>query len=143
MTDVSSIAAIVLAAGSGSRSRGAVPKQYRTLAGRPLLAHSIEAMQAYGRIGAVVLVVPVGGADEAMDGVIVLEGGATRRLSVRNALEALAGLETAPSHVLIHDSARPLLPSAVLDRLIGALENGAAGVMPVCSNRRDSACTGA
>jgi 2-C-methyl-D-erythritol 4-phosphate cytidylyltransferase/2-C-methyl-D-erythritol 2,4-cyclodiphosphate synthase len=136
MTSVSHVAAIVLAAGSGSRSGGSMPKQYRALAGRPLLAHSIEAMRAHDRIGAIVLVAPPGGLDEARaalgglaEGLLIVEGGETRRLSVRNALEALAS--EAPSHVLIHDSARPRLPATVIDRLLETLEGGAMGAMPV------------
>lgn len=136
MTSVSHVAAIVLAAGSGSRSGGNMPKQYRALAGRPLLAHAIEAMRAHDRIGAIVLVAPPGRLDEAraalgplIERLVIVEGGATRRLSVRYGLEALC--PEAPSHVLIHDSARPRLPAAVIDRLLDALETGAAGAMPV------------
>ncbi|MBT2185579.1 bifunctional 2-C-methyl-D-erythritol 4-phosphate cytidylyltransferase/2-C-methyl-D-erythritol 2,4-cyclodiphosphate synthase [Sphingobium sp. H33] len=135
---VSSLAAIVLAAGRGSRSGAGSPKQFRLLGGQPVLAHSIEAMRRHDRIDRVVLVVPPGGIDEARTllgadakGLTIVEGGETRRLSVRNALEALAAGDSTPSHVLVHDSARPGLPSSVINRLIAALEAGAAGTMPV------------
>ncbi len=140
MSLVTHASAIVLAAGSGSRSGASTPKQYRMLAGRPLLAHSLDAMTAHERIDDIVLVVRPGAADEARallgenaDGVLIVEGGETRRLSVRNALEALAAQGRLPSHVFIHDSARPALPGAVLDRLMVALEDGAVGAMPVLS----------
>src|SRR5690606_10904380 len=68
---------------------------------------------------------------DAAGGVRVVEGGATRRLSVLAALEALAADAVPPSHILIHDSARPRLPVVVIDRLIGALDEGADGAMPV------------
>ncbi|HZV18324.1 MAG TPA: bifunctional 2-C-methyl-D-erythritol 4-phosphate cytidylyltransferase/2-C-methyl-D-erythritol 2,4-cyclodiphosphate synthase [Sphingobium sp.] len=132
------IAAIVLAAGAGVRSGGETPKQYRPLAGRPVLAHSVTALRAHARIGAVLLVVAPGEETRAraalgsgLPDVPIITGGATRRLSVRAALEALAAGDTPPRHVLIHDSARPRLPDAVIDRLVAALDAGADGVMPV------------
>jgi 2-C-methyl-D-erythritol 4-phosphate cytidylyltransferase/2-C-methyl-D-erythritol 2,4-cyclodiphosphate synthase len=136
MPSLKPVAAIVLAAGSGSRSGANMPKQYRPLAGRPLLAHSLIALRAHERIGTIILVVPPGGGAEARgllgeltDDVAIVEGGATRRISVRNALETLA--DEAQELVLIHDSARPRLPSTVIDRLLGALDGGAKGAMPV------------
>jgi len=132
------ITAIVLAAGAGVRSGGETPKQYRALAGRAVLVHSITALRAHMRIGAALLVVAPGEEARAREtlghdlaDVRVIVGGATRRLSVRAALEALAAEETPPRHVLIHDSARPRLPAVVIDRLVAALDMGAEGVMPV------------
>ncbi|HWJ70808.1 MAG TPA: bifunctional 2-C-methyl-D-erythritol 4-phosphate cytidylyltransferase/2-C-methyl-D-erythritol 2,4-cyclodiphosphate synthase [Sphingobium sp.] len=138
MSTANRLAAIILAAGTGSRSGDPTPKQYRLLAGRPLLAHAIAAMRAHDRIGEILLVVAPGADAQARavlgdlaDGLRIVEGGATRRLSVRAALDALAADGSPPSHILIHDSARPRLPAAVLGRLIAALDAGAAGVMPV------------
>ncbi|OJY61608.1 MAG: bifunctional 2-C-methyl-D-erythritol 4-phosphate cytidylyltransferase/2-C-methyl-D-erythritol 2,4-cyclodiphosphate synthase [Sphingobium sp. 66-54] len=132
------IAAIVLAAGAGVRSGGETPKQYRALAGRAVLAHSVWALRRHGRIGAVLLVVAPGEETRAREAlgdrlanVRIVDGGATRRLSVRAALEALAAEDRPPRHVLIHDSARPRLPGGVIDRLIAALDAGAEGAMPV------------
>ena len=64
-------------------------------------------------------------------GVRLITGGATRQQSVRLALEALAG--SAPARVLIHDAARPVLPLAVIERLVAALDAqpGAIPVLPV------------
>jgi len=132
------IAAIVLAAGAGVRSGGETPKQYRALAGRAVLIHSIAALRAHERIGMVLLVVSPGEEERAREtlggnfaAVRVVPGGATRRLSVRAALETLAADDAAPYHVLIHDSARPRLPAEVIDRLVAALDMGAEAAMPV------------
>jgi 2-C-methyl-D-erythritol 4-phosphate cytidylyltransferase / 2-C-methyl-D-erythritol 2,4-cyclodiphosphate synthase len=102
-------AAIIVAAGRGLRAGGGLPKQWRDLAGRPVLAHTLDALRAPGLVGPVVLVIhPDDAARAAMfDGVIVVEGGATREASVRAGLEALVPL--APEVVLIHDAARPVL----------------------------------
>lgn len=114
------------------------PKQYRPLAGRPVAAHSISALRGHPAIDTVLLVVAPGMADEARGmlgdeaaDVLIVEGGAARRQSVANALEALASAESPPACVLIHDSARPLLPAEVIDRLLSALSTGAAAAMPV------------
>lgn len=138
MTTANRIAAIILAAGTGSRSGSAMPKQYRLLASRPMLAHSIAAMRARDRIGEILLVVAPDAMAQARDAlgdlagaVRIVAGGETRRLSVRAALEALAADAGPPHHVLIHDSARPGLPVGVIDRLAAALDAGAAGVIPV------------
>ena len=125
-------AAIVVAAGSGSRIGGTVPKQFRPWHGKPLLRHSLEALVTSGA-DPVVVAIPEGETarvEEILRGlpnVRLVEGGATRQLSVRSALEALAATE--PEHVLIHDAARPHLPLAVIGRLRGAL-GAHAGAVP-------------
>ena len=126
--------ALIVAAGSGSRAGGEVPKQYRRLAGKTLLAHAVDHL-AHPRIDAVQVVIGAGqetayaaaiGARPLPAPVI---GGATRRESVANGLAALGDAEV----VLIHDAARPFLPGAVIDRLLDALERheGAVPVLPV------------
>src|SRR5690606_9477841 len=65
------------------------------------------------------------------DKVVFAGGGVSRRESVGNALALLAARETAPSHIMVHDSARPMLPADVIDRLVAALEEGDAAAMPV------------
>ena len=129
--------AILLAAGRGSRFGGAVPKQYRMLAGRPLLRHAAEALQRSGGIaGTLAAIRPEDRSlyDQAMDGLALLApvaGGTERQDSVAAALESLAPLE--PDAVLIHDGARPLLEPEVTARVIAALSewDGAIAALPV------------
>ena len=129
-------AAIVVAAGKGLRVGGDTPKQFRIWRGKPLLRHSIEALRSAGADPLVVVIATDAQADAAealggVDGVQFVTGGATRQDSVRNGLEALA--DAAPQRVLIHDAARPDLPSEVIARLLAALDNhpGAIPVLPV------------
>ncbi len=132
------LTAIVLAAGSGARSGGAIPKQYRSLCGKSVLSHSVAAFLDHPRVSDLLLVVaPDGEADARAalgllaDKIRFVTGGATRRESVRNALETLAKDAAPPTHVLVHDSARPGLSAAVIDRLAAALDAGATAAMPV------------
>ena len=127
--------ALLVAAGSGSRA-GGLPKQYRRLGGRALLAHAVERLR-HPRIDQVQAVIGAGQEEAYREAVGALPlpapvlGGATRQQSVRNGLAALAG--TGVERVLIHDAARPFLPAAVVDRLLDALDDhdGAAPVLPV------------
>ncbi|HYI48183.1 MAG TPA: bifunctional 2-C-methyl-D-erythritol 4-phosphate cytidylyltransferase/2-C-methyl-D-erythritol 2,4-cyclodiphosphate synthase [Allosphingosinicella sp.] len=122
--------ALLVAAGSGSRAGGDTPKQYRAIAGRPLLAHALDHL-VHPRIDAVQVV--IGAGQEAAYRAAIGErplpspviGGATRQQSVRNGLSALGGA----TRVLIHDAARPFLPAAVIDRLLDALD-GKDGAVP-------------
>lgn len=129
-------AAIVVAAGKGLRVGGDTPKQFRIWRGKPLLRHSVEALRSAGADPLVVVIAADAQADaaEALGGVVGVQfvtGGATRQDSVRNGLEALD--DAAPQRVLIHDAARPDLPSEVIARLLAALDNhpGAIPVLPV------------
>ncbi len=119
--------ALLMAAGSGSRAGGGAPKQYRRIAGKALIAHAIDHLL---RAGADDIQVVIGEGQEAAyrDAIgarplpAPVIGGATRRQSVANGLEALAragGVE----RVLIHDAARPFLYVEVWDRLIAALDD--------------------
>lgn len=128
-------AAVVVAAGKGLRAGQPAPKQFVRWRGMPVVRHSVEALLAAGA-HPVVVAIPAGAdalAAEALDGLAVrlLTGGETRQQSVAIALEALA--PDSPDAVLIHDAARPVLPRAVIDRLLSALDVHAAAipVLPV------------
>jgi len=122
------VAAIIVAAGRGTRAGGAIPKQWQMLAGQPVVAHSLLAFADIADL--VILVVhPDDRARAAPLGVRLVEGGATRDASVRNALESLAG--TGTTRVLIHDGARPLVSRALITRLIGALDQSVAAAPAV------------
>jgi 2-C-methyl-D-erythritol 4-phosphate cytidylyltransferase/2-C-methyl-D-erythritol 2,4-cyclodiphosphate synthase len=127
-----SIAALIVAAGNGSRAGGALPKQWQLLAGKPVLAHTLAAFE--GMVDHIVLVVrpeDFARAEALAPEVDLVAGGPSRDASVRNALEALAG--SGVSSVLIHDGARPLVSPALITRLVEALEHhdGAAPALPV------------
>jgi 2-C-methyl-D-erythritol 4-phosphate cytidylyltransferase/2-C-methyl-D-erythritol 2,4-cyclodiphosphate synthase len=123
------IAALIVAAGRGERASGALPKQYRALAGRPLLRRSVEAFAGADLIQVVIGADQARDYDTAMAGLDCLPpvgGGATRQQSVRNGLEALAAHR--PDLVLIHDAARPLASSALIARVIAALADADAAI---------------
>ena len=126
---MSTTAAIIVAAGRGLRAGGDLPKQWQTLAGRPVLAHAVEAFARHPGIDEVVLVLhPEDHARWTGAPVTLCDGGETRQASV------LAGLRaTRAERVLIHDAARPLLPADVIDRVRTALDThpGAAPALPV------------
>jgi len=123
-------AAIITAAGRGLRAGGEVPKQWQLLAGVAVVARAVAAFDGMVRV---LVVHPDDRAQAEALGldVQIVEGGATRAQSVRNALEALAGRGI--SRVLIHDGARPLVSAAVIDRVIAALDHadGAAPALVV------------
>lgn len=126
-------AALVVAAGVGHRAGGDRPKQYRHLAGKPLLRHAVEALAGHPAIHAVHVVVAPG--DEARAGEVLSgldasigAGGASRQESVRNGIEQIASLGS-PDFLLVHDAARPFVPHSLIDRILEALRN-APGVCP-------------
>ncbi len=116
------IAAVIVAAGRGARAGGAVAKQWQMLAGRPVLAHTIDAFRRAAIAPIIVVVAPEDTARAATlagNDARVVPGGDTRRASVRAALEALAAQP--PHGVLIHDGARPLVSTALIGRMAAAL----------------------
>lgn len=126
------VVALIVAAGSGSRMGGDLPKQYRKLGGIPVLRVAVEALRNHPAITAVRVVIGEGQqslAAEALEGLDIgtpIIGGTTRQESVRRGLEAL--VESAPDLVLLHDAARPFCPPDVIDRLLKALQTNSAAV---------------
>ena len=123
-------AAIIVAAGRGLRAGAGLPKQWRLLAGRPVVAHALAAFAGMARV----LVIHPDDralAESVADGALIVEGGATRAASVRAALEALAG--SGVTKVLIHDAARPSASPDLIARVVAALDHaqGAAPALPV------------
>ena len=124
------VAAILVAAGSGSRFGAETPKQFLSLAGKPVIRLAAEALAAH-----VELLQPVGDA-AAIEGALAglshlppVPGGATRQASVRAGLAALEA--SATDVVLVHDAARPLIPAGTIPALLAALENTAAAIPAV------------
>ena len=122
---------VVIAAGGTGRRIGGVPKQFREVGGRPLLAWSCARFSAHRAVGPIVVVLPD---DLAADppawlgawDLRVVAGGATRRDSVR---AGLAGLEETADSVMIHDAARPFPSEELLDRVVASVGEGP--VVPV------------
>lgn len=118
--------ALIVAAGRGRRMSGDVPKQYRDLAGRAVLTHTVQRFLAHPGVADVQVVIHPDDRDlyvAATAGLAVLEpvlGGQTRQQSVRNGLAAIAARVEPPTPVLIHDGARPLVSDAVIDRVLAA-----------------------
>ncbi|HKI64566.1 MAG TPA: 2-C-methyl-D-erythritol 4-phosphate cytidylyltransferase [Burkholderiales bacterium] len=120
-----SLYALIPAAGAGTRMAGGPPKQYLSLAGKPMLWHAARAL-CVPAVETVFVVLTPG--DErfaacdwsALGGRIepLYCGGATRRDSVYNGLVAAMAAVDADDWILVHDAARPCLPRADLERLI-------------------------
>ena len=138
MASRSHTVALIVAAGSGSRAGGEQPKQFRLLRGKPMLWHSFRALSVHPSIDQVYVAIGAGqdeAAGAALAGLqpaIFVQGGATRRESVYLGLQAIAANGGA-DQVLIHDAARPFLPSAIIDDLLDALllAPGAVPALPV------------
>jgi len=128
--------AVLVAAGRGERLGGDRPKAFAPLRGRPLLAESLERLEASDWIDAIVVVAPEGWeepsilvAEELGCGKVTetITGGASRAESVRlGVAEAAADAAV----LVVHDAARPLLPEDVIERVLGALVAGWDGAVP-------------
>jgi 2-C-methyl-D-erythritol 4-phosphate cytidylyltransferase / 2-C-methyl-D-erythritol 2,4-cyclodiphosphate synthase len=128
------VTALIVAAGRGERAGGGLPKQFRLLAGKPVLRWAAESLTRHPAVQAVRVVIGSGQQELArasLESIPVghlIEGGAERADSVRAGLAQIHA-----DAVLVHDAARPFCPAAVIDRLIASLEfyDGAAPVLPV------------
>jgi 2-C-methyl-D-erythritol 4-phosphate cytidylyltransferase/2-C-methyl-D-erythritol 2,4-cyclodiphosphate synthase len=128
------VTALIVAAGSGSRMGGEVPKQFRLLGGKPVLRWAVKSLIHHPAVRKLRVVIGQGQEEQAAAGLAGLDvgelivGGAERADSVRAGLAAVES-----GAVLVHDAARPFCPPAVIDRLLASLEffEGAAPVLPV------------
>ena len=119
--------AIIVAAGSGIRAGGELPKQYQIIGGKPVIAHTVEAFLDHKNIDDVLVVISAEHRDLFNDtlGAYSLRepviGGDTRQQSVYNGLQAIVGDH--PARVLIHDAARPFVSDAIISDVIAALDD--------------------
>lgn len=127
-------AVIVPAAGRGERLGPGAPKALRTLAGQPILLHAVRNLATARDIDMIVVAVPEDSVEESralLAGIelplVIVSGGETRQDSVARALLALP---PEVDVVLVHDAARPLVPSEVVDRVAAAVRAGAPAVIP-------------
>ncbi|GEO16861.1 bifunctional 2-C-methyl-D-erythritol 4-phosphate cytidylyltransferase/2-C-methyl-D-erythritol 2,4-cyclodiphosphate synthase [Microvirga aerophila] len=129
-----SVAVLIVAAGRGSRAGDGLPKQYRTLGGKPVLTRTLEAFLAHSDVKHTTVVIHPDDRDlydssvgalpprPGKDGVRCAFGGETRQASVLCGLEALT--EARPDTVLVHDAARPFVGPDLIGRAIAAGRRG-------------------
>ncbi len=130
---VRDVGVVIVAAGSGSRTGSAELKQFRWVAGRPMLLHSLQAFMARPDVGCVVCVLPKSHAGDPppwifqcdVDRLMLSVGGRERHESVRNGLE---DLPDEVRYVLVHDAARPLVTDDTIDRVIAEARAGRGAV---------------
>ncbi len=138
------VGVVIVAGGSGSRSGSAELKQFRWVAGKPALLHSVQAFMARPDVGIVVVVLPKAYAADPppwlfqcdVDRLLVSVGGRERHESVVN------GLEDLPEEIVIavvHDAARPLVTDDTIDRVIAEARkgHGAIAALPVVDTLKE------
>ena len=138
------VGVVVVAGGTGTRTGSRELKQFRWVAGKPMLLHSVHAFQQRDDVAVVVCVLPRSHAADPppwlfqcdIDRLLVSVGGATRGESVWN------GLEDLPDEVrvvLVHDAARPLVSAETVDLVVAAARNGhgAVAALPVTDTLKE------
>lgn len=138
------VGVVIVAGGSGSRTGGSELKQFRWVAGKPALLHSVQAFMARPDVGVVVVVLPRAYAADPppwlfqcdVDRLLVSTGGSERHESVVN------GLEDLPEEIriaVVHDAARPLVTDDTIDRVIAEARrgHGAIAALPVVDTLKE------
>ena len=146
MTTIRDVGVVIVAAGSSTRtaSPSGELKQFRWVAGKPMLLHSLQAFHERADVAMVVCVLPRAQAGDPppwifqcdTDRMLVTPGGATRAESVRNGLEDLpAGCRV----VLVHDAARPFISQPTVDRVVAEVREGRGAIpaLPVVDTLKD------
>lgn len=138
------VGVVIVAAGSSSRVGEGELKQFRWVAGRPMLLHSLQLFQQREDVAMVVCVLPRGYAGDPPpwifqsdpERMLVSVGGRTRAESVRH---GMADLPPECGIVLVHDAARPLVPMPVVDRVVNAVRAGhsAIAALPVVDTLKE------
>ena len=127
------VGVIIVAGGSGTRVGGQELKQFRWIAGKPMLLHSLQTFMARSDVISVVCVLPPALAGDPppwifqcdVDRLMISIGGKTRQQSVSNGLEDMAD---EAKIVLIHDAARPGVTDAMIGRVIDAVRHDGAAI---------------
>src|ERR1700690_1803618 len=126
------VAAVIVAAGRGSRAGGDMPKQFRPIGGESMLRRTLSMFVEHDKVSAVQPVIREEDiaryrmAAAELNILLPAFGGATRQCSVRAGLEALAAHQ--PAIVLIHDAARPFASAQLVSRAIAAAERSGAAI---------------
>lgn len=123
------VGVVIVAGGASTRTDGEELKQFRWVAGKPMLLHSLQSFMARPDVVSVVVVVPQKYVADPppwifqcdVDRLLLSVGGATRTESARNGLEDLPNEATI---ALVHDAARPLIDAAMVDRVVATARAG-------------------
>jgi 2-C-methyl-D-erythritol 4-phosphate cytidylyltransferase len=127
--DMKDVGVVIVAGGSSTRTVGAELKQFRWVAGKPMLLHSLQTFMARPDVVSVVCVIPREYVPDPppwifqcdIDRLLLSVGGRSRTESVRNGLE---DLPNEASIALVHDAARPLVDDALIDRVVAGVRAG-------------------
>lgn len=143
--------AVVVAAGRGARMGSDTPKQFLPLLGRPLLAHTLDALLSHPAIDGAIVAIPHGWKARVVDEVLarvrvpkpvrLVSGGQSRAESVAR---ALARVPRAAEFVLVHDGARPNIAPHLIDRLLEAVAKHGAAIpaLPATDTLKERTATG-
>jgi 2-C-methyl-D-erythritol 4-phosphate cytidylyltransferase/2-C-methyl-D-erythritol 2,4-cyclodiphosphate synthase len=135
-------AAIIVAAGRGTRAGGTLPKQWQVIAGKRVFEWTLQAFASHPSINEIVIVANPADADllQGVGDAKIVRGGETRNQSVRNGLLALENSDV--TAVLIHDVARPCVTASVIDNVLESLcdAKGAAPAVKVSDALWESRC---
>ncbi|NUO64472.1 MAG: 2-C-methyl-D-erythritol 4-phosphate cytidylyltransferase [Gemmatimonadaceae bacterium] len=145
MSSPQDVGVVIVAAGTGSRVGGAELKQFRWIAGKPMLLHSLQRFQSRSDVAMVVCVLPRQFAGDPppwifqsdLDRLLVASGGKERGESVFNGLDDLPEECTV---TLVHDAARPFVDDATIDRVVEAARagKGAVPALPVIDTIKEA-----
>lgn len=149
MSATRDVGVVIVAGGDSTRTGGRELKQFRWVAGKPTLLHSLQTFMARPDVAAVVVVLPPTYVADPppwifqcdVDRLMLSVGGRTRTESVSN------GLEDLPDDariVLVHDAARPLVDDATIDRVVTAVRSGACAIaaLPVVDTLKEVDASG-
>jgi 2-C-methyl-D-erythritol 4-phosphate cytidylyltransferase len=138
------VGVVIVAAGSSTRTGGHELKQFRWVAGKPVLLHSLQTFMARPDVVGVVVVLPRSHVADPppwifqcdVDRLMIAPGGTSRSESVWNGLE---DLPDAADVVLVHDAARPLVDTATIDRVVAEARGGRAAIaaLPVVDTLKE------
>jgi 2-C-methyl-D-erythritol 4-phosphate cytidylyltransferase len=139
------VGVVIVAGGTSTRTAGKELKQFRWVAGKPMLLHSLQTFMARPDVVSVVCVIPREYVADPppwifqcdVDRLLLSVGGRTRTESVANGLEDLSNEATI---ALIHDAARPLVDDAMIDRVVARARAGACAVpaLPVIDTIKET-----
>jgi 2-C-methyl-D-erythritol 4-phosphate cytidylyltransferase len=138
------VGVVIVAGGSSTRTGGKELKQFRWVAGKPVLLHSLQTFMARADVVSVVVVLPREYAADPppwifqcdIDRLMISTGGRTRTESVANGVE---DLPDEAAVVLVHDAARPLVDDVTIDRVIASVRAGTCAIaaLPVVDTLKE------